>query len=226
MSNTIVGLNNGQMTGILSSYMEENKLPSIQYFKANGWVGNVTSKGTIEFLCEREYSDGTHSIKGTIFHNGCLKVTLKVNNEKPKVIYKKRLAKTIKEVDGEIILGGGRVEDRFVSFRTREKIEFLRRHHISSFRYGDPNKEFSYMDKVCTDGTVEKTPNPLREYYPNLDVPDIILYDKVTVRDASYVFIKRYGKTVAGDTVAYTTLVSQLSMEELDELLKNRPSWE
>ena len=225
MSNTIIRFKNGQMTSMLSSYVEENKLPSIQYFKANGWVGNVTSKGAAEFLCEREYSDGIHSIKGTVYPNGCLKVTLRVNNEDPKVIYKKRLAKTIKEVDGEIILGGGRVEDRFVSFRSKEKMDFLRRHHISSFRYGDPNQEFSYVDKVCTDGDVEKTPNPLREDYPYLDVPDIILYTDVTISNASYVFIKRYGKS-AGDTVAHTTLVSQLSMEELDEILKNRPSWE
>ena len=143
MSNSIIKIKHGRMASLDSLYVEENKIPTIQYFEANGWTGYRSENGSLVFVSARTYSGNkVHSKKCTIYPDGMMKVTYKIGLDHPKTIFRQKLADSVEDVNGELILSGGNVKERYVRFRNEMYIAFLVRWGIDKVVHVDPNGSY------------------------------------------------------------------------------------
>ena len=217
MSNTIIRIKNGRMAGLNSLYVEENKIPTIQHFEANGWTGYRNEDGSLIFVSARTYSGNiVHSKKCTIFPDGMMKVTYKVGNDCPKTIFRQKLANSVEDVNGELILSGGNVEERYVRFRNEMYIAFLIRWGIDKVVHVDPNGRYYLGNSadedhygLSSDGVYEDSID--RDYY---DEKTSIVSEATW---AMYTVKNPYNKNRY-----HRELRTMLPLEEVDRLLTER----
>ena len=210
MSTTKVKIRNGKIIGLDSRYIEFNKLPRIQYIKANGWVVYRDHTKALVARVSKEYKKtGISSVRCTIFPDGVMKVTSRKNDGSIEVVSKKKLADTIDRINGELILSGGIVGERYVTFRNEKICSFLEEFGLANIYNTDPNgnykpefiKDDANYRQIITDGKLVQT--------------DI----EATVSDASWVIVTE--KITEGVKETHrSVLYTQMSLDEFRKLFR------
>ena len=153
MSNTIVTIKNGHITNIDSKHIYAD-LGQIrdEYFIANRWIGRKYLSGDLVFSCKDTNSSDPDSTKiyCKIYSDGYIKFfTTNGLRGRSKVVWQRRLADSIHDVNGELLLGGGTIASRKVFFRESSYSDFMKDHRIDYLVRDNPNKiyQIPILDK-------------------------------------------------------------------------------
>lgn len=207
MSNAEVTIKNGKMIKLDSRYILSNRLPIIQHVEANGWKGYRRDDKSLIFEASREYANGKSNMRCILFPDGDMKVTLKEGDSPVKKIYKTKIADSIDEVNGKLILSGGHISERYCSFRHETMCSFLDKYELTKISKVDPNGV--YKPEYFID----------ENNYRQIITDGLMLFenDKVDISDSSWVIVKERrvdGVSYDNSSILYT----ELSMEEFDKL--------
>ena len=207
MSNTEITIKNGKMIKLNSRYVLSNRLPIIQHIEANGWKGNRREDKSLIFEASREYTTGESNIRCIIFPDGDMRVTIKEGNSPAKKLYKTKLADSIDDINGKLILSGGHISERYCRFRHENLCSFLDKYELTRIINKNPNGEYDH----------EYFKNS--ENFRSITTDGLMLFegDKIDISDASWVIVKERkidGVSYDDSAILYT----KLSMEEFDKL--------
>lgn len=101
----------------------------------NGWECIAMDYTGIECRASWDYSDGRHTIALSIYPNGFFITVLN-----GKIIKKGKIKpNNTGELNMELVLSGGYIDDRFVSVRDARFSRFLKNYGINAVKHKDPN---------------------------------------------------------------------------------------
>ena len=137
-----------------------------------------------------------------------MKVTSRKNDGSIEIVSKKKLADTIDQINGELILSGGIVGERYVTFRNEKMCSFLEEFGLAYIYNMDPNgtykpefKDAKAYRQIITDGKLVQT--------------DI----EATVSDANWVIVTE--KITEGVKETHrSVLYTQMSLDEFRKLFR------
>lgn len=182
-------------------------------FFYNDWEGWKEENGTLHIEASREYRDGVHTIRALITSAGKLIVTTKVKGHYPTLIYREYLlndGETIEDLSGELILGSGNIDERFVKFRNEWYLEFLKRHNLTAVVHKDPNTQRFFLAKPYhSSNDTEALLTDGYEVFFDYDTPEHKL------EKATYAVWCEYTQYVSSRRVLYT----EEPLEKLDHIL-------
>lgn len=149
MSNAIVTIEKGHIVDLKSDYIHTDlgESPMGEYFIANRWIGKRNNDtGELVFSC-RNTGKGfptNEYIACKIFPDGVFKVYKRGRSkDKITIIQEKKLADSVTNITGTLILGGGKIiADRHVEFKESSIDFFIEKHGISSIIKEDPNRVY------------------------------------------------------------------------------------
>lgn len=149
MSNAIVTISKGHIVELKSDYIHTDlgESPMGEYFIANRWIGKRNNdNGELVFSC-RNTGKGfptNEYIACKIFPDGVFKVYKRGRSkDKIVIIQEKKLADSVNDITGRLILGGGKnIADRRVEFKESSIDSFIEKHGISSIIKENPNRVY------------------------------------------------------------------------------------
>lgn len=156
----------GMFTEVHGMDLVEQKSP--RHIVANGWICDILDDGSIHCTATKEYSDGPKSMTYHIRPDGFARQTFREPGKNPKTIQKGFVVEKGTNVEGTIVLSGGLIPKRYVTFRTVEFQNFLNEHGITAVSYKDVKlrteyelRQARYAGGVCkmkleTDGDIQK----------------------------------------------------------------------
>lgn len=182
-------------------------------FCYNDWEAWKEDNGTLHIEASREYRDGIHTIRALITSAGKLIVTLKIKGHYPTLLHREYLLKdgeTIEDLSGELILGSGNIDERFVKFRNLWYLDFLKRHNLTAVVRKNPNTQRFFLAKPYrSSNNTEALLTDGHEVFFDYDTPEHKL------EKATYAVWCEYTQYVSSRRVLYT----EEPLEKLDHIL-------